>query len=118
MLELQVMFDTKALVTVLMLTASAAANTADASPDTAEPHSRQRPVSAPQPGMALVPGGRFEMGCKDCNLEDALPLHWVELSPFWMDETPVTNAAFKVFVDATGYKTIAERALDPKDYPT
>lgn len=57
------------------------------------------------------------MGCKDCGLEDALPLHMVRISPFFMDETPVTNASFEKFVDATNYRTFAERPLDPKDYP-
>ena len=30
---------------------------------------------------------------------------------------PVTNAEFAAFVDATGYVTVAERELDPADYP-
>ncbi len=57
------------------------------------------------------------MGCKDCKLQDALPLHPVEISSFWMDITPVTNAAFAKFVAATQYKSIAERKPNPKDYP-
>jgi formylglycine-generating enzyme required for sulfatase activity len=68
-------------------------------------------------GMVWIPEGRFEMGCKDCQLQDALPLHSVIVSGFWMDETPVTNSAFKNFVGKTGYKSIAERPLEPKDYP-
>ena len=50
-------------------------------------------------------------------MEDALPVHTVYLSPFWMDEAPVTNSEFADFVARTQYKTIAERPLDPKDYP-
>ena len=34
-----------------------------------------------------------------------------------MDATPVTNAAFERFVKETGYVTIAERELNPADYP-
>jgi formylglycine-generating enzyme required for sulfatase activity len=34
-----------------------------------------------------------------------------------MDRTPVTNAEFERFVRATSYVTVAERPLDPKDYP-
>jgi formylglycine-generating enzyme required for sulfatase activity len=30
---------------------------------------------------------------------------------------PVTNRAFAAFVAATGYRTLAERAPDPRDYP-
>ncbi len=37
------------------------------------------------------------------------PVHAVELAPFWIDETTVTNAAFAAFVKATGYETVAER---------
>ena len=36
---------------------------------------------------------------------------------FWMDEHPVTVAEFRRFVKATGYITVAERPLDPADYP-
>jgi formylglycine-generating enzyme required for sulfatase activity len=36
------------------------------------------------------------------------PVHDVHLSPFWMDATTVTNAAFATFVKATGYVTDAE----------
>jgi formylglycine-generating enzyme required for sulfatase activity len=34
-----------------------------------------------------------------------------------MDRAPVTNAEFERFVKATSYVTVAERPLDPKDYP-
>jgi formylglycine-generating enzyme required for sulfatase activity len=37
------------------------------------------------------------------------PVHRVTVSPFAMDATTVTNAAFGVFVDASGYLTDAER---------
>lgn len=37
------------------------------------------------------------------------PVHRVRLSPFWLDETTVTNEQFNAFVNATGYKTEAER---------
>jgi formylglycine-generating enzyme required for sulfatase activity len=50
-------------------------------------------------------------------MADALPAHVVSVGGFWMDETPVTNAAFARFVKATGYVTVAERALNPADYP-
>ncbi|HEY8460023.1 MAG TPA: SUMF1/EgtB/PvdO family nonheme iron enzyme, partial [Blastocatellia bacterium] len=67
--------------------------------------------------MVWIPGGAFWMGCADCNMPDALPLHVVTVDGYWMDETPVTNAQFERFVKATGYKTIAERQPDPKDFP-
>jgi formylglycine-generating enzyme required for sulfatase activity len=50
-------------------------------------------------------------------MPDAVPAHLVSVDGFWMDDTPVTNAAFQRFVGATGYVTVAERPLDPKDFP-
>jgi formylglycine-generating enzyme required for sulfatase activity len=44
---------------------------------------------------------------------DALPSerpgHRVRVGGFWMDETDVTNAQFRAFVEATGYVTTAEK---------
>ena len=57
------------------------------------------------------------MGCPDCGMADTVPAHVVRVSGFWMDKTPVTNAQFAEFVRATKYVTIAERKLDPKDFP-
>ena len=57
------------------------------------------------------------MGCESCGMADALPAHLVSVDAFWMDDTPVTNAEFDAFVTATGYITVAERPLDPKDFP-
>ena len=36
---------------------------------------------------------------------------------FWIEPHQVTNAEFAAFVDATGYLTVAERPLDPADFP-
>ncbi|MDX2032205.1 MAG: formylglycine-generating enzyme family protein [Blastocatellia bacterium] len=74
------------------------------------------PGPAPE-GMTWVPGGTFWMGCEDCDMPDTTPVHLVTVDGYWMDTTPVTNAQFEVFVKATGYKTIAERRPDPKDFP-
>jgi len=65
--------------------------------------------------MVLIKGGNFQMGSRD--FADAQPIHTVSVSDFWMDEHEVTNAQFARFVEATGYITVAERALDPKDFP-
>ena len=41
----------------------------------------------------------------------------VEVEGFWIDRHPVTVAQFGRFVGETGYVTVAERPLDPADYP-
>jgi formylglycine-generating enzyme required for sulfatase activity len=66
-------------------------------------------------GMVWIPGGRFWMGTD--HMEDARPVHQVEVKGFWMDRTDVTNEEFAQFVKATGYVTIAERPLNPKEFP-
>jgi formylglycine-generating enzyme len=66
--------------------------------------------------MIFVPGGTFRMG-SDKHYPEEAPVHRVTVDPFWMDRTPVTNAEFRKFVEATGYKTFAEIPPDPKDYP-
>ncbi len=66
-------------------------------------------VSAPE-GMVWIPGGEFTMGWDgDFGRPDELPLHEVRLDGFWIKRTPVTNAEFKEFVEATGYVTTAEK---------
>lgn len=45
------------------------------------------------------------------------PAHPVFVDSFWIDATPVTNRDYAEFVAATGYVTVAERAIDPKQYP-
>ncbi len=64
-------------------------------------------------GMVFIPGGDFMMGADNTQASsDEYPKHAVHVDPFWMDETEVTNAQFKKFIDATGYITIAERKPD------
>jgi len=67
-------------------------------------------------GMKHLPGGSYTMGSERF-YEEERPLRPVRVDPFWIDETPVTNAAFAAFVEATGHRTLAEIAPDPKDYP-
>lgn len=68
-------------------------------------------VKAPE-GMVLVPGGPFSMGTDEEDhtgdhtirqFADANPRHTVEVGPFYMDKTEVTNAQYKQFCDATHY---------------
>jgi len=90
-------------------------------------------------GMVWIPAGKFEMGgpsAETCRkilqavkpgqpgcpmlqdgFTDAQPIHAVEVQGFWMDETEVTNAQFRKFVESTGYVTVAERKPRPEDFP-
>ncbi|HEX7847801.1 MAG TPA: formylglycine-generating enzyme family protein [Chitinophagaceae bacterium] len=70
------------------------------------------------PKMVWIEGGKFKMGTDNPEFSDAQPVHDVRVNGFWMDEHEVTNAEFAKFVKATGYVTVAERPLDPADYPT
>lgn len=84
------------------------------------------PSAAPA-GMVWIPGGEYSMGSDDptplvCggpdSMPDARPVHRVYVDGFWMDATEVTNAQFREFVKATGYKTIAEIAPTKEEFPT
>jgi sulfatase modifying factor 1 len=66
-------------------------------------------------GMVWISGGKFLMGSDE--FPDSRPIHEVYLDGFFMDQHEVTNAQFAQFVSATNYKTIAERPLNPADYP-
>jgi formylglycine-generating enzyme len=63
-----------------------------------------------------LPGGEFRMGSDDHYPEEA-PARAVRVGPFAIDAHPVTNRQYARFVEATGYVTVAERPLDPADYP-
>jgi formylglycine-generating enzyme required for sulfatase activity len=54
--------------------------------------------------MTFVPPGNFLMGSTN-----EPPMHDVYLDAFWIDRTEVTNAQFSVFVEMTGYETLAEQ---------
>jgi sulfatase modifying factor 1 len=62
-------------------------------------------------GMIELPGGRFLMGtdyAQGFPADGEGPIRSVVVSPFAIDITSVTNDQFRVFVDATGYRTDAE----------
>lgn len=73
------------------------------------------PAQAPS-GMQWIPGGIFSMGSENFYPEES-PVHQVSVDGFWMDKHTVTNEQFACFVKATGYVTVAERPLNPTDYP-
>ncbi|MGB7159717.1 MAG: formylglycine-generating enzyme family protein [Tepidisphaeraceae bacterium] len=70
-------------------------------------------ADAPPAGMRAIPAGEFTMGTDDPkSMPNERPAHRVKVEPFFIDEHPVTNAAFRKFVEASGYVTTAERKPD------
>ncbi|MBL8816177.1 MAG: formylglycine-generating enzyme family protein [Planctomyces sp.] len=68
---------------------------------------------APPQGMVWIPGGTFVMGANgETRQKNETPSHTVRVDGFFMDETEVTNAQFRAFVEATKYVTTAERPID------
>jgi sulfatase modifying factor 1 len=53
--------------------------------------------------LAYVPAGEFWMGSDD-GPGDERPRHRVRLAEYWIDRTPVTNAQYAAFVEASGYR--------------
>src|SRR5947209_4930583 len=76
-----------------------------------------RPPGPAPEGMVWVPGGQFWMGSDEPmgvdQVSNSNPVHRVWVDGFWMDEAEVTNAQFRAFALATGYRTVAERMPDP-----
>lgn len=57
--------------------------------------------------LILVKGGKTIIGNNE--KLDAQPLFPVKVTDFWMQQHEVTNAEFSVFVEQTGYITLAEK---------
>ena len=74
------------------------------------------PIGASVDGMVLIEGGVFRMG-SDEFYPDERPVHERAVASFRIDAHAVTNADYARFVDDTGYVTVAERPLDPADFP-
>jgi len=75
------------------------------------------PPGVPPAGdMVWVPGGTFRMG-SDAHYAEEAPARAVEVSGFWLGRTTVTNGEYAKFVQETGYLSVAERPLDPADFP-
>jgi len=79
-----------------------------------------RPAAAAPAGMVRIKGGAYDFAVKGIEIESAndpgvdVQFPWeatarryhrrqLEVADFFIDRTPVTNAAFEAFVDATGY---------------
>ena len=56
----------------------------------------------------LIPGGEYIVGSKKPG-KDEKSEQLISLSPFYIGRFPVTNGLFQIFVEKTGYKTVAEK---------
>ena len=68
------------------------------------------------PELVRIPGQTTVLG-SDRHYPEEAPARPVTVDGFWIQARPVTNADFAEFVSATGYLTVAERPLNPADYP-
>jgi formylglycine-generating enzyme len=75
-----------------------------------------RAASHAKDGMSWLAAGSFLMGSEGFYPEER-PVRRVDVQGFWIDQRPVTVAEFRRFIKATGYVTLAERPLDPAQYP-
>ena len=75
-------------------------------------------MSGPSPaaGMAWVPPAAFRMG-SDAHYPEEAPAHPVSVGDVWIDRHQVTNRDFAAFARDTAYLTVAERPLDPAEFP-
>jgi len=79
------------------------------------PNSHQK---TPPKGMVWIEGKTFIQGAKTSDayaMPREKPAHKVTVDGFFIDITEVTNKQYKAFVNATNYKTIAERTIDWED---
>ena len=66
--------------------------------------------------LVWIPAQTATLG-SDQHYPEEGPVRNVAVEGFSIQTHPVTNAAYAQFVDATGYVTVAERPLDPADFP-
>lgn len=66
--------------------------------------------------LVWIPAQTATLG-SDQHYPEEGPVRDVVVEGFSIQTHPVTNAAYAQFVDATGYVTVAERPLDPADFP-
>lgn len=57
-------------------------------------------LSPSDPNMVLIPAGEFQMGSTDKAFDDEKWIHTVYVDAFYIDIYEITNAQYKIFVDA------------------
>lgn len=76
----------------------------------------EQPAAQAERPEVWIPAGTFIMGDNRGD-PNHRPARQVRMDGYWMDATPVTNAQFKAFVDATGYVTSAEKPIPRSELP-
>jgi formylglycine-generating enzyme required for sulfatase activity len=101
------------LITVILsstLLPLCSAHASHSKPGTAQDHLPENKLG---PKLLLIPEGEFVMGSpvsEKGRYEDEGPQRTVTISkPFFMAETPITVAQYRAFIEATGYRTLAEK---------
>ena len=77
------------------------------------------PAASPvefKPEMIAVPGGTFKMGRAE-GRENERPENTVDVKPFKMDKTEITNAEYFAFVSATSYRPLPAHWVNDKPVP-
>lgn len=69
-------------------------------------HNSQQAIASDTSQFVRIPEGDYWLGSKGHYLN---PLHKVHLEAFEIGKYEVTNAEFEAFVNATGYRTLAEK---------
>lgn len=67
-------------------------------------------------GYAWIPAQTALLG-SDAYYPEEGPVREATVEGFWMQTHQVSNADFAAFVEATDYLTVAERPIDPADFP-
>jgi formylglycine-generating enzyme required for sulfatase activity len=67
-------------------------------------------------GMASIPKGTFTIGSDIYYPSEASAVD-VTVESFCLDLHEITNAEYRQFVEATGYKTVAERPIPKDEFP-
>ncbi len=86
-----------------------------ARPRTAVDFASDQTCPTPPDRPVRLEGGTFAMGEDDVYPEEG-PVRETKVDGFWIDPHEVTNRQFDQFVQATGYRTIAEMPVDPALY--
>lgn len=101
-----------ALLPATMLYGCNEAPGANEAPAARETAAVARHCTTPSDDPVELAGGSFPMGQADVYPEEG-PVREVAVDGFWIDRHEVTNREFAEFVRATGYRTLAEKPVDP-----